>query len=206
LTLGPQPPEGYRSDAKGRLVPVALVKPEHLLEDDLVRALHASAVQLSEQIRHFREKSTADILAFMELLADKYGAQRGGPRGNLTLTTFDGTLRVQLATNDQLELGPELQVAKELVDTCIKRWSDGATPELLAIVDDAFNVDQKGKLNTDRILALRRLAIEDPEWIKAMAAISDAVRVIATKRYLRLYARGAVDAKYVQVPLDIASA
>jgi hypothetical protein len=198
--------DGYMADAKGRLVPTNLVKPEHRLEDELVRTLHAGAVRLSEKIRHFREKTTADILAFMDLLSEQYGAQRGGPRGNLTLTTFDGTLRVQLATNDQLEFGPELQVAKELVDACIKRWSEGATTELMAIVDDAFNVDQKGKLNTDRILALRRLAITDPEWALAMTAISDAIRVISTKRYLRFYSRGAPDEKFVQVPLDIASA
>lgn len=32
-------PEGYMKDAKGRLVPLEAVKPEHLLEDELVRRL-----------------------------------------------------------------------------------------------------------------------------------------------------------------------
>lgn len=193
-------------DAKARLVPVRLVKPEHLLEDALVRAVHAEAAGLSDKLRVFRDRATGDILALTDLLAEKYSAQRGGQRGNLTLATFDGTLRVQLATNDQLELGPELQIAKDLVNSCIRRWSEGASVELKALVDGAFDVDQKGKLNTDRILALRRLAIDEPEWVAAMAAISDAVRVISTKRYLRIYSRGAANEKFVQVPLDISSA
>jgi hypothetical protein len=199
-------PDGYVVDAKARLVPVALVKAEHLLEDELVRAVHAAAAKLSDALREFRMASTADVLAFMDLLAEKYSTRRGGERGNLTLTTYDGTLRLQLATNDQLELGPELVSAKELIDTCIRRWSEGADVKLVAIVDDAFNVDQKGKLNIDRILGLRRLAIEDTEWAAAMLAIGDAVRVISTKRYLRVYSRGAVDEKFAQVALDIASA
>jgi hypothetical protein len=198
--------DGYMSDAHGRLVPIELVKPEHLLEDDLVRALHAKAVKLSEMLHDFREASVTDILTFLDILAEKYNAQRGGQRGNLTLNTYDGTLRCQIAINDQLELGPELQVAKDLVDACIRRWSEGASVELKAIVEDAFDVDKKGAINTDRILALRRLAIDDPEWQKAMVVIGDAVRVVSSKRYLRLYKRSGTDQKHTQVPLDLASA
>ena len=198
--------EGYLSDAQGRLVPIELVKPEHLLEDDLVRALHEKALVISEQLRLFREESVADILALLDILAEKYGTQRGGHRGNLTLNTYDGALRVQLATGDQIELGPELQSAKDLVDSCIRRWSEGASVQLKAIVDLAFDVDKKGKLNTDRILGLRRLDIQDPEWQRAMVAIGDAVRVISSKRYLRLYKRKGDDQKHSQVPLDVASA
>jgi hypothetical protein len=197
--------EGWLKDAQGRLVPIELVKPEHLLEDDLVHALHAKALVISEQLRHFREESIADILALLDILAEKYGTQRGGHRGNITLNTYDGALRVLLATGDQIELGPELQIAKDLVDSCIRRWSEGASIQLKAIVDLAFDVDKKGKLNTDRILALRRLDIQDPEWQRAMIAIGDAVRVVSSKRYLRLYTRKG-DEKYTQVPLDVASA
>ena len=202
----PATPDGYMRDAKGRLVPVKMVKPEHLEEDALVRSIHAAAVKLSGVIREFRETATADILALVDLLAEQYKAPRGGVRGNLTLTTFDGTMRLQLATNDQLEFGPELQAAKALVDVCIQRWSVGASAELMAIMVDAFDVDKAGKLNTDRILALRRLEIVDPEWALAMAAIGDAVRVVSTKRYLRVYSRGEASEKFSQVPLDIASA
>jgi hypothetical protein len=51
--------DSYLKDAQGRLVPIELVKPEHLLEDDLVRALHAKAIVISEQLRLFRDESVA---------------------------------------------------------------------------------------------------------------------------------------------------
>ena len=200
----PSVPDGYMRDARGRLVPVVLVKPEQLLEDALVRGLHAAAEKLSGQIREFRDTAFGEIDALLGLLADKYDVTLGGDRGNLTLDTFDGTLIVSVSIGDQLDLGPELQVAKQLIDGCIHRWSEGASIELQAIVNGAFDVDKKGKLNVGRILALRRYNIDDADWKKAMEAIGNAARVVSSKRYLRLH-RKIGDRPKEQVPLDLAS-
>lgn len=197
-------PDGYLRDPRGRLVPAALVKPEQLAEDALVRELHGRAILLSEQLRKFREAAFADIEALLELLAEKYGVTLGGGRGNLTLDTFDGELLVLVSVGDQLDFGPELQIAKQLIDGCIHRWSEGASVNLQAIVNDAFDVDKKGKLNVGRILALRRINIVEADWLKAMDAISAATRVVRSKRYLRLY-RKRGDLEKEQVPLDLAS-
>lgn len=199
-------PSGYWQDSQGRLVPESLVKAEHQLEDRLVRELVAGAEELAAKIREYREKSLRDIAAFLDLLADQYKAERGGNRGNVTLNSFDGLLRIQLAIGDQLAFGPELQTAKSIVDDCLRAWSKGADAKLQAIVADAFNVDKKGKLNVDRILALRRLDIDDPTWQRAMQAISDAIRVERSKTYLRLYRRRRREDKLDQISLDIASA
>lgn len=200
----PAIPDGYMRDPRGRLVPIALVKPQHLLEDALVRNLHDRAAKLSDHIREFRDAAFADIDALLGLLAEQYDATLGGDRGNLTLDTFDGTLIVSVSIGDQLDLGPELQVAKQLIDRCIHRWSEGASIELQAIVNSAFDVDKKGKLNVGRILALRRHNIDDEDWKTAMKAIGDATRVVSSKRYLRLH-RKIGDRPKEQVPLDLAS-
>ena len=197
-------PDGYMRDARGRLVPTALVKPEQLLEDELVRGLHERAQAVSGALREFLEQSLADIEALLGILADKYSVNLGGERGNLTLDTYDGALIVQVSIGDQIDLGPELQVAKALIDGCIHRWSKGASIELQAIVNDAFDIDKKGKLNVGRILGLRRMNIDDPDWRKAMDAIGNATRVVRSKRYLRLYRKTGDKAKQ-QVPLDLAS-
>jgi Protein of unknown function (DUF3164) len=192
-------------DAQGRLVPITLVKPEHYLEDRLVREMHAASLLQSAALKRFREKAAGDIASFLELLAEKYGAKPGGAKGNLTLSSYDGTLRIQLAVGDQLAFGPELQIAKTLVDECIRGWSAGANENLQAIVNDAFSVDKQGKLNVERILSLRRLDIQDEPWQRAMVAIGDAIRVVRSKEYLRFYQRVKVDEKFQQVPLDLAS-
>ena len=71
---------------------------------------------------------------------------------------------------------------------------------------DAFDVGQQGKLRVDRILGLRRLAIDDADWLRAMEAISNAVRVVQSKRYVRFYRRTAPAGPYEQVALDLARA
>jgi hypothetical protein len=200
----PTVPDGYMRDARGRLIPVALIKPQQLLEDALVREIHGEGAEASEALRAFREKSLSNADAFLELVAQDYGVTLGGDRGNLTLSTFDGTKTVSVSIGDQIDFGPELQIAKDLTDACIRRWSIGADVKLLALVDGAFDVDKKGKLNTGRILALRRYNIDDPDWKRAVAAIGDSVRVVYSKRYLRLYTKDG-DRPKEQVPLDLAS-
>ncbi|MFT8958438.1 MAG: DUF3164 family protein, partial [Gluconobacter oxydans] len=70
-------PDDYMMDSAGRLVPRANVKPEDLLQDELVRKLFEQARVIRETMRQFRETADGDIRAFLELLADQYGAKKG---------------------------------------------------------------------------------------------------------------------------------
>lgn len=198
-------PDGYLRDGQGRLVPVANVKPEHMLEDDLVRQLHAEGARRSAELAAFKEQAFAEVGALLDVLASKHGAGKGGEKGNISLSSYDGSLRVTIAVGDQLAFGPELQAAKALIDSCLTRWSEGADPNIRAVIDCAFDVGKEGKLRVDRILGLRRLAIDDDEWKRAMEAIGDALRVTSSTRYVRLHRR-LPEGGFKQVPLDIARA
>lgn len=199
-------PDGYKEDAGGRLVPVALIKVEHLLEDEMVRELLHEAARLQRELRAFREAAFTRCRGFMDLLAQEYQAPRGGKKGNVTFTSYDGSIRVQIAVGDHITFGPELQIAKSLVDQCLREWSEGANANLRTLVSDAFQVDKEGKVQADRILGLRRLAIEDPTWKRAMAAIGDAVRTSFSKEYIRFYVRPSREHDHALVALDIARA
>lgn len=199
-------PDDYMTDSAGRLVPRANVKPEDLLQDELVKKLFERARSIRDGMRQFREDADSDIRAFLDLLAEQYGAKKGGAKGNLTLATYDGCERVTIAISDTITFGPELQIAKELVDSCLTRWTEGGNANIRAIVTDAFDVGKEGKLNVSKILGLRRLSIDDEEWKRAMQAITDAVKVNASRSYIRFHERASPDAAFIQVPLDIAKA
>lgn len=198
-------PEGYMRDAQGALIPVEKVKAEHLLEDELVRRLSAEAEALNAALAAFRTRVLDDVQAFRELIAQKYGLTRGGTKGNVTLTSFDGTRMVQVAVGDHLAFGPELQAAKALIDRCVTRWAEGASDNIRALVDHAFQVNKQGRIDTSRVLSLRRLAIDDPDWLAAMEAISDAIRVVSSKTYARFYRVNPDTGARVPVPLDLAN-
>ena len=196
----------FMADAGGRLVPLDLVKAEHKLEDQTVRKIIGHALDLNAQIGRFRGHTFDDVNTFVDLLAEQYGGKRGGKKGNVTLTSYDGTLKVVVQVQDQLSFGPELQVAKELVDACITAWSAGARDEIRALVEHAFQVDKEGRINREGLFQLRRLDIKDEQWVAAMEALGEAIRVIGSREYVRFYRRTDARASWEAITITLAQA
>lgn len=197
-------PQGYKQDAKGRLIPIETIKPIDLERDQLVAEIIEKAQVVSQALATFKETVFADIGAFIELSAERYDAKLGGAKGNVSLVSFDGRYMVKRANQDTLTFDEGLQAAKALIDECVHTWTEGARSELRALINDAFNVDKEGNISTGRILSLRRLDIQDEKWQRAMTALSDSVRVQCSKSYIRVYERVGDTDQYRQIPLDIA--
>lgn len=197
-------PTGYWSDAKGCLIPESMIKPIDRERDRLVKDLVERARKVSKTLAEFKADAFGDIGAFVDLSAEQYRAQLGGKKGNLTLYSFDGRYRIQRAIQDRIAFDERLQAAKELIDQCLHDWTEGARPEIQAIVNQAFATDKEGQINTGRVLALRRLEIEDERWQRAMTAIGEAVQVVGSKSYIRIYERIGTTEQYQPIPLDIA--
>lgn len=196
----------YMRDARGSLVPIELVKQQDRLQDDLVRALYARAREVSELLAAFKENAFTQLDEFGELLASEYDAPFGGKKGNATPMTFDGLLKIQVQVADQITFGPELQVAKALVDECLGEWSADSRGEIRRLVMDAFDVDREGAINRGKLFSLLRLEITDERWQRAMKAIRDSIRVMGTKRYLRFYHRADCQSAWESLSLDLATA
>lgn len=198
--------KSYLTDAKGNLVPIENVKPADKLEDETVRKIMGYARDLSDQVARFKAHTFDDLGAFEALIAQDYGASKGGAKGNKTFMSFDGMLKVTVQVQDNIDFGPQLQIAKALVDECLNEWAADARPEIRSIVTRAFNTDKAGKINRAEIFMLLRLDIEDERWKRAMDAIRDAMRVIGSKTYVRCYERAALDAPWLAVTIDLAKA
>jgi hypothetical protein len=196
----------FLTDAKGGFVPLNMVKAQHKLEDETVRKIMAFALDLNAQIARFRNHTMVDLGTFDALLAQEYGAKIGGAKGNRTYQTFDGLMKVQVQVADQVDFGPELQVAKKLVDECLNEWSADSRPEIQALVSDAFDTDKEGKINRSKIFMLLRHSIEDERWQRAMDAIRDAMRITGSKEYVRFYTRQKPEDGWQAVTIDLARA
>ncbi|MEQ8346182.1 MAG: DUF3164 family protein [Sneathiellaceae bacterium] len=201
-------PEGYRADSKGRLVPEKSIRPVELLEDQMVRKIIGYALELSAQISRFRGHVYDDCNSYLTLAAESYGVTKRGARGrgNVTFTSFDGLMKVQLAVADRMAFGPELQVARDLFDACISDWSEGAREELRALVDSAFEADKEGQVSRDAVFRLLRMTFDDARWQEGQRAIHDSIRVIGSKSYCRFYARDTPDAPWQSITIDLAAA
>jgi len=194
-------PEGYKMNAAGHLVPMEAIKVEDLLRDEFVRQMITEARLLAGVVAEFKEKLSQEMQAFLDMSAAQYGANLGGPRGNVTLTSFDGRFQILRAVSDTLDFNEKLQAAKALIDDLLREWTKDSRSEIRALIDSAFQVDKKGRINAKRILGLRSLKIEDPAWLRAMEAIADAITVTGSRVYFRMYERDK-NGNYQQIPLD----
>ena len=197
-------PAGYRKDSQGRLIDEKMIKPIDLARDELVRELVAGAGDVNKTLRDYKLRAFGDIAAFVSLSAEQYGVQLGGTKGNVSLLSFDGRHKVQRAIAEAIVFDERLQAAKELIDECLRDWTEGARAELRTLISDAFRVDSAGNIRTGNVLALRRLDITDARWVRAMQAIGDAVQVIGSKSYVRVYERDDATGQYQPISLDIA--
>lgn len=199
-----QIPEGYMRDARGALIPLKMIKDIDKKRDILVRSLVEGAIRQSVLLAEFKRQAMTNVEDFVSLSAKKFDVKLGGKKGNITLFSFDGEYKIQRAIADRIYFDERLQVAKELIDECIRRWTKDSRAEIMVLIDHAFQVDKEGKLNTERILGLRRLDIKEEKWRKAMEAISESIQVASTKSYIRMYKRQE-DGSYKQINLDVAS-
>lgn len=196
----------YLPDAKGAMVPVDLIKPQHLLRDEVVRKIIGYAKALSEQIGRFKAHTYTDLSELEALLEQEYGLTYGGEKGNKTFTSFDGKFQVRISIHEYIAFGPELSIARGLIDECLNEWAADAGPEIRAIVQRAFNTDNSGQVNIREILKLKQLDIQDDRWIRAMKAIDDAAAVIGSKSYVRCYEREEPDGAWRAITIDLAKA
>lgn len=198
----------YMEDAKGALVPVELIKPQVLLEDEIVRKIMGFAIALSQQVSRFKGHTMTDLGEFDALLEQEYGVTKKGNRGkgNRSYKTHDGLMEVEVRVQDRIEFGPELQIAKQLVDECLNEWSADARPEIRAVITDAFNTDQEGKINRTAIFSLLRLSIEDPRWKEAMRAVRDAMRVTGSKNQIYFRRAASIGEPLLSVTIDLSNA
>lgn len=191
-------------DDRGAHVPLESVKPAHKLQDEIVRKIMGHAEPLSAQIERFMAHTMADLDSLDALLAQDYGVVRRGRKGNRTYMSYDGLMKVQVQVADRVTFGPELQQAKALIDELLTRWTETSVAELQVFVTSAFDVDREGKVSPAKLFGLRRFEITDPHWLNAMRAISDAVRPVGTKQYVRFYKRPSVEAGWEPVTIDLA--
>ena len=194
----------YMPDATGRLTPIAQIRPIDMARHELVLEKVAKAKALQKQLRDLKYELLDDIEAFVVMSAVRYGVTLGGKKGNVTLASFDGVFQLTRQISEHLVFDEGLQAAKALIDEYLRSWTAGSPSELRAIIDQAFQVDKEGRINTARILGLRRLDIADERWRRAMTAISESLQVTGTRSYVRVYERD-VHGRYNAIPLDMAA-
>lgn len=197
-------PAGWWRDGKGRLVPPELVAPIDQLRDQTVRQLVDKGRALNAQLKEFKSLAFTDVAALVSTSAEQYGVAIGGEKGGVVLTSYDGTLKVIRSFQDRIGFDERVKAAKALIDECLVDWGTSAPPEMIAIATRTFESDRSGDLRVSRILELRRMQSDDERWQRAMKILDDAITVVGTAGYIRLYQRTGPNDQWTPICLDLA--
>ncbi len=176
--------QGNWIDGQGRAVPPRYIDPVVKARDRLVRRIASRAIRLHEQMTAVKAEVLALVDGYLDQVAAGYDEDW---KGNAELVAFDGRLKVEVKISEALEFDERLQVAKQKIDHCLRIWTGNARAEVRALINQAFQVDSKGRINVRSILTLRQLKFDDPVWNEAMVLIADSLRIRTTRRYVNVY-------------------
>ncbi len=189
-------------DANGREYPAKILDPHIVKRDTVVNRLMGKAIKLHDKIESDKIKMAEDIDKYLTQTAQKYGEEW---KGNAELVSFDGKYKVEIRQREHIDFSEKLQIAKQKIDDCLKRWSEDSNINLQAVIKEAFQVDKKGEIAKSRILGLRRYNIKDKQWQQAMDLIDEAIQVTSTKQYIAFYERASKDKSFKLVSLNFSA-
>ena len=175
----------YCINSTGSMVPIEAVKDIDKLRDSVVTRIAEKIRALEAYMKEVKAQCMSDIEEFLQIAAEQYGVKMGGAKGNVMLTSYDGSVQVILAQANNLVVNEGVTVAKELIDDYLSDITNDASPDLRLLVTQAFKVKQ-GKMDVKRLMELKQYGIKDERWIKAMEIISDSITVSSTTPCLRL--------------------
>ena len=194
--------QGRWIDAKGDAIPVKYIDPIDKKRDRMVNRLMKKATDVSKRLSDLSTQIDAETEKFMNEAETQYDMKIRTEKGNKQFTDFSNTMKIELKMANFIDFDERLQMAKSLIDECIKKWSGESDDKIRILVEHAFKVDKKGNLDKRRILGLKNLRIKDVDWKKAMKLISESVTVVSRKRYVKFSVRDD-KGNWVHVPLDI---
>lgn len=205
MTTAINPIPGYRRNALGHLVPEGEVPEHEKLRDEVTRELAAEAEELSRRLTAFKKKALGDIAGLVQLAAERHEVKLGGEKGNITITSYDGSYKILRTYAEVVQFTESVEAAKALIEECMSNWSEGANSHLRVLVQAAFRSNRNGDLKTGRVIELLSYPIDDPDWQRGMQALREAIQVTGRAVYVRVYKREPNSKQYRPIPLDIAA-
>lgn len=195
----------YYKNSIGKLVPEELVRPIDQARDELVNDIAEKITALRLSILATKTTCMEDIDRFVKVAAAQYGVRLGGEKkGSLTLTSYDGSVRIAVAMSERIGFTEEIWAAKAILDELITDAMKDTKPFVRELVSRAFRLKQ-GSFDAKEILRLRSYEVHDePQWDRAMEIIDKARRIESTQPCFRIHFRDG-SGKYQLLNLDFST-
>jgi len=181
-----------------------MIRVDKQLEDEFVEKWTEKAQELAEQIKQFKIDMYAECYAFDEMIRVDYDAPAAlTAKGNMDLSTFAGTKKIEIKVNKLINFDHKLKYAKEKIDEWLDQKTADADDDLRTLINRVFDVKGE-KIDVRQIISLKQLNIDHPLWNEAMKIIDESIVVSGTKSYIRFKERagGEIDGGLGTINLD----
>lgn len=162
--------------------------PHKQIEHDVVTSLCPQAWKFNADLTAFKKLALSEMYAAKKMMFDGASIKKGGDGGNLTLRSACGRMMVRVTVSKHTNFGPELETAKALIfEFMEEELAKGGSDFIRKIVEKVFQLNAKNRVDTGGILGLREHNFDDPRWLKAMDAISEAITRDTSTTYISFY-------------------
>jgi hypothetical protein len=188
----------------GDAIPYNRTTPFERTSEKKLAASAKEAMRLNGLLTTFKTNLKAQAEELYQLfLVENNGKAPGKGKGGITLFNFDRSIKIELSINEQIAFDENtIGLAKAKLDEFLTDGMKGSEDYMKTIIMKAFETS-KGKMDTDKILSLRRHAadVKDVRYAEAMALIDKAIRKPKSKEYYRVWVKDG-NGKYRSVELN----
>ena len=189
-------------DNNGHDVPVKYVSKYDRLRDERTKRILARFRKERKALEAVVRDSLADI-AVIQGAREAAAAEKG----NFSVTSFDGLVRVAIDQAWHIELDDRVREARDRMLGYAKKLCGKAGPDaaaLLEIVEEAFAANSAGRLSVGRVLSLCRRNITAREWTEARDMLLASLQPEKGRCYIHVYSRPDMQHDFEMVRLDLA--
>lgn len=193
------------SDESGQKIPYERTTKYERAAEVSTHKLAVEALKIHNTLTSFKDGVREEANKLYALFEKEKG-QIGKGKGSATFYNFDRSIKVSVKVNEQITFDENtIDLAKAKLDELLNDGLEGAKDFVKPLVMEAFQT-QNGKLDTKRVLGLRRHAsrIKDARYNEAMALIDQAVRRPSSKEYFQVWVRDE-NGEYQDIQLNFAS-
>jgi hypothetical protein len=182
-----------------------LTKLERMQESEIGKILKRAEF-LNEKLSEFKEAVASSCEKLVEEYAKRNKLDTTNWKGNITLMSFDRSVKIELNVNNRIEFDDlAIKACKALLDEFLSENIDAKNAFIAEIVTDAFSTS-RGKLDTKKVLGLLKYEskIKDEKFQKAMGFLKESIRNVGSKNYYRISVKDD-DGSWQPIRLDFSS-
>lgn len=178
----------YWLDEAGKKVPYKYVSRLDKKTEVQIGRLLKEAEKLSERLAELKNKMAVFCEETKNAFAEKNQVDTTDWKGNMTLYSFDRSVKLELSANQRIEFDDmSIKACKSLLDDFLAENIDAKNAFIRDIVTDAFSTS-RGKLDTRKVLALLKYEskVKDAIFQEAMRFLKESIRNVGSRNYYRI--------------------